>query len=279
MYVKCIILLCSIIIIVCILTGYKIETFINLDQTTVAIDIPKSPNDFLCYNYLKKIQKWDIDKYPSNIKRMILPMKTGFADRKSDIMINSPYNGKCFIPTESLNVLGISGEDCSIKDHTLEKTDDGCEINLRYGYSSEDKFNDLLKSMDDSFNDGYIKKIKELTALSKQLDIDTKKKESEEQSLDNQIINGENQLKENCDDSVIYQVRLEYPDNYTSVQISKLKLNNNSYVDYQDYFEKVGVYISGKTNWADEKYPSKTKNIKSMQETINKEIDRMKKLL
>lgn len=211
MYQKYLILLCISIIIFCIMSSYKIETFVNLSQTTVASDIPQSPDDFLCYNYIKKNIDWDIDNYNERIKRMISSMRTGLANRKSDLATNNPYTDSCVVPKEHMNLFGIS-DDCKIQDHQLKKLDgmqtpNGCTVDFRDDYKDEERYKDLLTKMEYAFNEDYIKQINALKAEIAQLEDSIKSYEEKSTQLDGDIASVDFKLKDNCDNDIINHIK------------------------------------------------------------------------
>lgn len=169
-YKAYLITLSLVVIMFTVLSSYKIETFvdgINFSQTSVAKDIPQDPNDFSCYRYIKASKPWKIDGYSERARRMISAMRTGLRYRKSDLAHTNPYNESCVVPKEAMPLLGIDAN-CRAGSHQLKPSDvdntspEGCVIDLRQDYKDENKFKSLLGHMDESFNEKYIRRIREL---------------------------------------------------------------------------------------------------------------------
>lgn len=189
-------LLCIIVTVFTMLSCYRIETYINLEQKTTAEDIPQTINDMSCYNYLKATTNWKIDSYSPNIKKMLSAFKTGFKTRSSDISTITPYADVCVIPYEHKSMFAIN-DDCSVVNspytkHVLKHSDGlmdpkGCYVDFGSDYANESKFKDLLGNMDNNFNIQYINRINELKNLVSEKRKETMNAQEQERSLDSKI--------------------------------------------------------------------------------------------
>lgn len=210
--------LCLVIILFTVLSSYKIETFVdgvNLSQTSVAKDIPQDPNDFSCYKYIKSYKPWNIDGYKERERRMISAMRTGLRFRKSDLTHNNPYNETCVIPKETMELVGVDAN-CKAGQHQLKPSDtdntmpDGCMIDLRQDYKEESKFKSLLKHMDASFNEKYIRRINELKQEIARLKHTRNILKRINDRLGTKVNELEFDLKKKCDRSLLDEVKAAF---------------------------------------------------------------------
>ena len=204
-----------VVIMFAVLSSYKIETFIdgvNFSQTSVAKDIPKDPNDFSCYRYIKSYKPWKIDTYSERMRRMISAMRTGLRYRKSDLSHTNPYNESCVVPKETMHLVGIDNN-CRIGAHKLKQSDEdntipeGCVIDLRNDYKSEERFRSLLEHMDSAFNDKYIRRINELKAEIAMLKRRRDHMKKINDGLGTKLYKEEFDFKNKCDKELIDQLK------------------------------------------------------------------------
>lgn len=222
MYNRYIIILCIIIIMFTVMSSYKIESFrehfadyINFAQTTVAKDIPKNPNDFSCYKFIKETHPWNIDKYDIHQRHMISAMRNGLRIRKSDLSHNNPYADACVIPREYMSMFGVNS-DCKVGNHSLEKSDansikpDGCVVDIRNKYKEEKDFVSLLDTLETNFNDKYHKKIAELDAEIGRLEDQKSRLVNEKTRLERDISQAEAKFVDKCDQDLVNFVKSQY---------------------------------------------------------------------
>jgi hypothetical protein len=233
------------------MSSYKIETFVNLEQTTVASDIPNSPNDFTCYNYLKNFKKdWDIDQYTDGQKKMISVMRTGLSTRKSDVTTNNPYTHSCIVPFQHLQTFGISNN-CSIQNHKLQytkqlETPTGCVIDLRSEYDDESKFKSLLNVMEEGYNRDYIDQIRSLEAQIAAMERDIENAKQTEKQLDVEITNLSTTYQDLCEKS-IFNIGCDKDNTFKETKKIRDDLNNliyRRYVWYLFYKQNTPIIIS-----------------------------------
>lgn len=264
---KYIFLLCLIIVIFTTLSSYKIESFINFSQLTVAKDQPQNANEFACFDYLKKIKNWNIDNYDEHQRKMISVMRTGLANRKTDLYDNTPFTESCVVPKEILDMFGISFK-CTIDDHTLKHENykpDGCTVDFRTEYNDEPKFKELLDKMNNNFNKKYIETIKQLKAELARLTNVEKNLIVQDNQYTNDVTSLEIDFSNKCSNDVVTSlveynnkpatgfVRIGAIDNgsiksYVSDRLSKLKCKSNNELSqvtqtYNDELKKYNLYI------------------------------------
>jgi hypothetical protein len=207
--------LCLVIILFTVLSSYKIESFVNFSQTTVAKDIPKNPNDFSCYKYIKSKMPWKIDAYSERSRRMISAMRTGLRVRKSDLSHNNPYNDSCVIPKETISLVGVDSN-CKAGEHQLRPSDadnttpDGCVVDLRQAYKDENKFKSLLNHMDASFNEKYIRRINELKEEIARLKVTRNTMKQINENLGTSLNQYEFDFKKKCDKALIDELNATF---------------------------------------------------------------------
>lgn len=235
-------LLVAIMVVATILASHKIETFAVFDPPLESD--PSTPNDFLCYNYLKaKRPAWKIDEYqfpdePRNkiiesiddpgvqkilkapdldLTKMIHGMRTGLGYRHNLTSKYSEFADACVVPRESLSTFGISAN-CTIGKHRLESTGDkiepsGCAVNLssdEYNQNNEENFKDLLGEMHKSYYSDLNNRMDALISEVKKLADEKNQLERTLLEINNDIGFKESELKDKCDADLIQEIKRYY---------------------------------------------------------------------
>lgn len=230
------------ILILYILFKNKIkETFIN--------NIPNTPSDYSCFNYLSKYKKnWNLNELTSDQKKVLLTLKAGLIDSYDENSLEFPYTNSCIIPQNhyeifNLNVNSITGTDINVdpsfkpkqSKYSLMLTSNkdypyGVKINLDDDKMTFDNFKDILNGLYQQFDKEFLQQKKELLSVIDGLD-----KEYDELVVNyTNVINDTNKIQSNIN---------SLNDNNSTCKKSKnnlpgIKNIKNIYDTYKSYIDK-----------------------------------------
>jgi len=91
--------------------NYKIETFSN---TQTSSNIPATPNNETCYNYIKNVKNWNVSDLTSNQQKVLFTMRALLGSQFSDNTKTFPFKDGCVIPSNHLPIYDIAETSTSL---------------------------------------------------------------------------------------------------------------------------------------------------------------------
>lgn len=244
--------------------GYNHPLINNIENFNQNNNVPDDPNDYSCYNYLKKYKNWDVDSLSSDQKKVLFTLKAGLTDSYDNNILQFMFTNSCIIPQNHFDIYNIqlkSNNTCDINiDPSLQNDSNykpvktsynlpytstkdypnGIKINLDDDNITFDKFKDILNGLYQQFDKEYI--INRKTLLNKINTLNAEYDNLVTQNTNtvndinhvNSLINGLNDLNSEC---------VTKTNSYPSYQSRKDIYNN-----YASYIDSKNIDVKTRTN-------------------------------
>lgn len=164
-------------------------TFKDRIKETFIDNIPSTPSDYSCFNYLSKYKKnWNLNELTADQKKVLLTLKAGLIDTYDENSLEFPYTNSCIIPQShygifNLNVNNSTGTDINVDSSFKPKNNKysllltsnkdypyGLKINLDDDKLTFDNFKDILNGLYQQFDKEFLEQKKQLLSIIDGLD-------------------------------------------------------------------------------------------------------------
>lgn len=180
-----------ILLIILILLAYFFKNTIYEKFTS---NIPNTPSDYSCYNYIKNNKNWNLNELSTDQKKVLFTLKAGQTDTYDNNSLEFPYTNSCIIPTNHYDIFNITQKPDNTVNINIDKTltkdsnynprktlytlpltsskdyPTGVKINLDDENLTFDDFKNILNGLYQQYDDEYIQNRIKLTSEITRLD-------------------------------------------------------------------------------------------------------------